>query len=142
MMDWENWNCNFCHFYDSLNGICWHSKENKRGDDGACERFRYYMSALKKEPDDYVSFFLDCYLVEVGLVDDAWFCFMSDTTDGAFMQMFLSVHFDVTKEEAVKLFLQYIQNKASEIRKLAGEEVYEISKNEYLSLMDKNKEVE
>lgn len=107
---------------------------------GNHERFRYYKSIfdLEKEPEDSFSFFLDNgrYLIEGRKEADLWRCFVADTQDGSFLEMFYAVFFNITKAEAAKKFLEYVQNELADLYQKVTDQLYEISKKEYLSLMD------
>ena len=131
--------CNFCHYYDPVEGVCKFYNENVRGDDSACTSFRYFQGVFSsgKAPEDFFSLFLDGgrYLIEGRKEADLWRCFMADTQDCSFMEMFYAVFFNITKEEAVKKFLKYVQSELTCLHQKVSDELYEISKKEYLSLM-------
>ena len=137
--------CVLCYYYDSIEGICNKTKEPERGDGPGCQSFVYYKSNfnMEKEPDDFFSFFLGDearYLIEGRKDENCWLCFMSDTIDDAFITMCFKAYFNLTKEECIKAFLTLIQIKMENIQSLIEKEIYEISKNEYLNLMNKEEE--
>ena len=139
--------CVFCHYYDSMEGICNKTKEPRHGYDPSCQSFMYYKSNFKMsmEPDDYFSFFLGNgtrYLIEGRKDKVCWLCFMSDTLDDSFLAICFEAYFNLTKEDCIKTFLRSIQRKMEYILSVLKEDIYEISKKEYLSLMDEKKEVE
>ena len=139
--------CVFCHYYDSMEGICNKTKEPRRGDLPGCNSFFYYKTNfnMEKEPDDYFSFFLGeearC-LIEGRKDDNCWMCFMSEIGSDSLLAMCFEVYFNLTKEDCIKTFLRSIQRKMEYILSVLKEDIYEISKKEYLSLMDEKKEAE
>ena len=139
--------CVLCHYYDSMEGICNKTKEPRRGDLPGCNSFFYYKTNfnMEKEPDDYFSFFLGeeaRYLIEGRKDDNFWMCFMSEIDSDSLLAMCFEVYFNLTKEECIKKFLTILSEKMKNIQSLMEEDVYEISKKEYLDLMDEKKEVE
>ena len=139
--------CVLCHYYDSMEGICNKTKELMRGDYPGCDSFIYYQTNfnMDKKPDDSFSFFLGDearYFIEGRKDENIWLCFMSDTLNGDFMTMHFRTYFNITKEECIKKFLVQLQEEMKNIQSLLQEDFYEITKKEYLDLMDKKKEVE
>lgn len=138
--------CVLCHYYDSMEGICNKTKEDRRGDWPGCDSFIYYRSnfRLDKAVDDSFSFFLGeeaRYLIEGRDLNGLWTCFMSEIIEGDLMTMCIGSYFDCAKEECINKFLTLLQGKMKDIQSLLEEDIYEISKKEYLELMDEKKEV-
>lgn len=134
--------CNFCHYYDAMEGICNKTGCPMRGDNQGCDSFIYYQSNfnLEKEPDDFFSFFLGEeaeYLVEGRKDDNRWVCFMSDTECGSFMTMCIRVYSNLTKEECIKEFIAQIHRQLEDLQTVLAEDLSEIYKKEYLALMEK-----
>lgn len=139
--------CMFCHYYDSMEGICNKTKEPRRGDWLGCDSFIYYQSNFNLDVavDDSFSFFLGeeaRYLIEGRKFIGLWSCFMSEVVEGGLRTMCFEVYFDSPKEECINKFLTMLQRKMKDIQSLLEEDIYEISKKEYLRLMDEKKEAE
>ena len=139
--------CMFCHYYDSMEGICNKTKEPRHGYLPGCDSFIYYQSNFNLDVavDDYFSFFLGeeaRYLIEGRKFIGLWSCFMSEVTGDGLIHMYYTPYFDCTKEECINKFLTMLQGKMKDIQSLLEEDIYEISKKEYLKLMDEKKEAE
>lgn len=92
--------------------------------------------------DSFHFWLLGRYLVNGYKTKDCggWRCTLTDTLDGWCQNMFLLLIFEKTKAGVIKRFLEIIQAELSELHQAITDQLYEISKEEYLSLMDKEKE--
>ena len=135
--------CGDCRNYRTIDYICKLSGEPRNVRDEACEEFIHDASIFREKgtPEDSFSYMLAArYLVEGRMFNDndSWICSLSDTEDGAFLEMFFAVFFRKTKEEAMKRFLEYVQGELAGLSSAVNEKLYELNKKAYLALMDKN----
>lgn len=135
--------CGDCRNYRSIDHICKLSGETRESLDEACEEFIHDASIFREKGtlEDSFSYMLDArYLVEGRMFsdNDSWICSLSDTEDGAFLEMFFAFFFRKTKEEAMKRFLEYVQGELAGLSTAVSEKLYELNKEAYLHLMDKD----
>ena len=89
--------------------------------------------------DSFHFWLLSRYLVDGYKPKDSngWHCTLTDTLDGWWQDMFVMLIFEKTKAGVIKRFLETIQSELSELYQVITDQLYEINKEEYLSLMDK-----